>query len=129
MARLITAQKEKLRSRRPFAPAARKLFSELSKLRICTTQWTDYKWDTKYFKDEFRAMPFCPVAQCQVTWHGSAQTCFGNDSTPLALVLEDFMQKWELAPTSICDCATLDQTASHVILECALHCAPRGYHR
>ena len=34
----ITARKERLRSRYPFVPAARKLFNELSKLSIRATQ-------------------------------------------------------------------------------------------
>ena len=38
------------------------------------------------------------------------------------------MYKWILAFTSICECGILDQTAAHVILECPLHRAPRGYH-
>ena len=29
--------------------------------------------------------------------------------------------KWGLAPTSICECGALDQTASYIILECPLH--------
>ena len=30
---------------------------------------------------------------------------------------------------SICECGELDQTGDHVILECPLHRAPKGYHR
>ena len=32
------------------------------------------------------------------------------------------MPKWGLAATSICECDELDQTASHLILKCPLHC-------
>ena len=39
------------------------------------------------------------------------------------------MHKWELAPTSICKCGPLDQTAAHMILECSLRCAFKGYHQ
>ena len=35
--------------------------------------------------------------------------------------------KWELACTSICKCGALAQTVSHLILECPLHCDPRGH--
>ena len=38
------------------------------------------------------------------------------------------MNKSRLAPTSICKCGALDRNAAHVILECSLHCASRGYH-
>ena len=34
------------------------------------------------------------------------------------------MHKWGLAPTSMCECGALDQTASHSILKCPLHRAP-----
>ena len=38
------------------------------------------------------------------------------------------MHKWGLASTSIRECGSLDQIASHLIMECPLHRAPRGYH-
>ena len=38
------------------------------------------------------------------------------------------MHERVLALTSICECGGLDQNATHVILECSLHRAPRGYH-
>ena len=39
------------------------------------------------------------------------------------------MHKWRLAPISMCECGTLDQTAAHVTLECPFHCALRECHR
>ena len=42
--------------------------------------------------------------------------------------LQSSMNKWRLAPTSIFECGELDQAAGYVILKCALHRAPRGYH-
>ena len=38
------------------------------------------------------------------------------------------MYKWGLALTSTCVGGAINQTAAHVILECPLHRAPRGYH-
>ena len=46
MVKPITAQEEKLRSRHPFVPAARKL------------QWIDYKWDVKYSEDQSKIRLF-----------------------------------------------------------------------
>ena len=40
--------RERLKSRRPFVPAARKLLQDLTKLDIRATQWTDFKWSTEY---------------------------------------------------------------------------------
>ena len=39
------------------------------------------------------------------------------------------INKWGLAPTSICECGTLDQVAVHMISECLLQHAPRRNHR
>ena len=41
-----TASKERLKSRRPFVPAARKLLNNLSELGIRAAQWTNLGWDT-----------------------------------------------------------------------------------
>ena len=38
------------------------------------------------------------------------------------------LHKMELAPTSICECGTLHQTAFHLMLECSLYRAPIRYH-
>ena len=45
-----TASKERLKSRRPFFPAVRKLLHNLSELRIRAAQWTNFTWDTEYSK-------------------------------------------------------------------------------
>ena len=41
---------EKLKSRRSFVPAARKLLNNLSKLGIRAAQWTNYRWSAEYSK-------------------------------------------------------------------------------
>ena len=43
-----TASKERLKSRHPFVPAARKLLHNLSGLGIRAVQWTNLTWDTEY---------------------------------------------------------------------------------
>ena len=48
MVGLTTAHEERLRSREPFVPAARKLLNELSKLSICAAQSINCKWDAKF---------------------------------------------------------------------------------
>ena len=42
------------------------------------------------------------------------------------VLFQSSMHKWGLAPTSICECGALDQTAANVILKCLLHSASRG---
>ena len=56
----ITANKERLRCRRPFEPAARKLLNKLSKLSIRAAQLIDYKWNMKYYKDLSELRLFVP---------------------------------------------------------------------
>ena len=43
LAKLPDLPQERLKSRRPFVPAARKLLNDLSKLGIHTAQWTNYR--------------------------------------------------------------------------------------
>ena len=81
----ITAYEERLRSRHPFVHAARNLLNELSTPSTRAAQWIDYKWDVKYSKDTLktiRDVPLCRKAQCQASWHGSAQTCLGTTQPP-----------------------------------------------
>ena len=40
--------RERLKSRRPFVPAARKLLQDLTELDIRAAHWTDFKWSTEY---------------------------------------------------------------------------------
>ena len=44
------ASKERLKSRHPFVPAARKLLRNLSELGIRVGQRTNLTWDTEYFR-------------------------------------------------------------------------------
>ena len=44
------ARKKRLKSRRPFVPAARQLLHNLSELGIRAVQWANLTWDTEYSK-------------------------------------------------------------------------------
>ena len=50
LTKLQAASKERLKSRHPFAPAARKLLHNLSELGIHAAQWANLTWDTEYSK-------------------------------------------------------------------------------
>ena len=50
----------RLKCRRPFVPAARNLLNNLSRLGICASEWTDYKWKTEYCDCGFRLRVFVP---------------------------------------------------------------------
>ena len=50
----------RLRSRRPFVPAARNLLDNLARLAIRASEWTNYKWNAEYCKNASRLRAFVP---------------------------------------------------------------------
>ena len=50
----------RLRSRRPFVPAAWNLLDNLANLGIRTSEWTNHKWNMEYCETAFRLRVFVP---------------------------------------------------------------------
>ena len=50
----------RLRSRRPFVPAARNLLDNLASLGIRASEWTNHKWNADYCKNVSRLRNFVP---------------------------------------------------------------------
>ena len=50
----------RLRSGRPFVPGAQNLLDNLAKLGIRASEWTNYKWKTKYCENTSRLRAFVP---------------------------------------------------------------------
>ena len=50
----------RLRSRRPFVPAARNILNNLARLGIRASKWTNHKWKTEYCENAFRLRAFVP---------------------------------------------------------------------
>ena len=50
----------RLRSRCPFVPDAQNLLDNLSRLGICPSEWTNYKWKTEYCENASRLRAFVP---------------------------------------------------------------------
>ena len=50
----------RLRSRRPFVPAARNFLGNLARLGISASEWTNHKWKTKYCENASRLRAFVP---------------------------------------------------------------------
>ena len=48
----------RLKSRRPFVPAARNLLDNLARLGIRASEWTNHKWNAKYGKNASRLRDF-----------------------------------------------------------------------
>ena len=54
------ARQERLRSRRPFVPAARNLLNNLAGPGIRTSEWTNYRWNAEYCENISRLRVFIP---------------------------------------------------------------------
>ena len=50
----------RLKSRRPFVPAARNLLDNLARLGIRASEWTNHKWKTEYCENASRLHAFVP---------------------------------------------------------------------
>ena len=50
----------RLRSRRPFVPAARNFLDNLARLGIRASEWTNHKWKTEYCENASRLHAFVP---------------------------------------------------------------------
>ena len=117
-----------LRSKRPFVPAAWKLFNSLSELDICVKQWTKHKWNMEYLESISRVHAFIPYVSSRPLGMSLPRTssvrlnCLqtGVDHFHLSV------HKQGLAPSQNCRCGTTEQTANHVISSCLIHHVSRG---
>ena len=118
----------RLRSRRPFVPAARNLSDNLARLGIRASGWTNHKWKTKYCENASRLRAFVP---------GTGARPVGMRLLRAALVKLNrlwtgvgrfhlSMHKWGLAPSPNCECGASEQTADHVLTACPIHWASHG---
>ena len=116
--------RERLKSRRPFVPAARKLLLDLTELDIRAAQWTDFKWSTEYSECSSDLRAFIPRTSTRPMGMGMPRSSWVRLNRLRAGVgcFQSFMRKWGLAPTSNCECGA----AEHIILTCPVHRAPTG---
>ena len=114
----------RLKSRRPFVPAARNLLDNLAKLGIRPSEWTNHKWKTEYCENASRLRAFV---------HGTGARPVGMGLPRAAWVklnrlrtgvgrFHSSMNKWGLVPSPNCECGASEQTADHVLTACI------GYH-
>ena len=121
------AHQVRLKSRRPFVPAAQKLLDSLTESDIRAVQWMDYVWNMEYLKSARRLHAFIPRASPKpfemglprTSWVklNRLQTGVGQFHSP--------MYKWGAAPSPNCECGASEQTADHIISTCPLHRAPK----
>ena len=122
------ASKERLKSRHPFVPAARKLLHNLSELDIRAAQWTNLTWDTEYSKSMSALGVYIPRVSTRPIGMSLTRTALVKpNGLPIGVgCFGSFMHKWGLASSGKWECGASQQTADHIILTCPIHHAPRG---
>ena len=118
----------RLRSRRPFVPAARNLLNNLSSLGIRASEWTNHKWNAEYCENASRLRAFVPRTGARPVGIGlprAARFKLNRLQTGVGR-FHSSMHKWDLAPSPNCECGASEQTADHVLTACPIHRAPHG---
>ena len=108
---------ERLKSRRSFVPAARKLLDNLSEIDVRAAEWTNTKWDMEYSANASSFHAFIPKASSRplgmglprAAWVKLNRLCFGVGG------FYSSMSKLGLAPLANCECGASEQTADHII--------------
>ena len=113
----------RLRSRRPFVPAARNLLDNLASLGIRASKWTNHKWNAEYCENAF--VPLTGARPVGMGLPRAAWVKLNRLRTGVGR-FHSSMQKWGLAPSPNCECGASEQTAEHVLTACPIHRAPHG---
>ena len=118
----------RLRSRRPFVPAARNLLDNLARLGIRASEWTNHKWKTEYCENASRLRAFVPEAGARPVAMSLPRAGCVKLNRPRTGVgrFHSCMHKWGLAPSPNCECGASEQTADYVLTACPIHRAPHG---
>ena len=118
----------RLRSRRPFVPAARNLLDNLARLDIRTSEWTNHKWKTEYCENASGLRAFVPETGARSFGMGLPRAAWVKLNRLRTGVgrFHSSMHKWGLAPSPNCECGASEQTADHVLTACLIYRAPHG---
>ena len=118
----------RLRSRRPFVPAARNLLDNLARLGIRASEWTNHKWKTEYCENASRLRAFVFETGARRVGMGLPRAAWVKLNRLRTGVgrFHSSMHKCGLAPSPNCECGASDQTADHVLTACHIHRAPHG---
>ena len=118
----------RLRSRRPFVPAARNLLNNLARLGIRASECTNHKWKTEYCENASRLRTFVPWTGARPVGRGLPRAAWVKLNRLRTGVgqFHSSMHKWGLAPSPNCECGASEQTAYHVLTACPIHRAPHG---
>ena len=118
----------RLRSRRPFVPAAQNLLDNLVRLGIRASEWTNHKWKTEYWENALRLRVFVPETGARPVGMGLPRAAWVKLNRLRTGVGRFYssMHKWGLAPLPNCKCGASEQTADHVLTTCPIRRAPHG---
>ena len=118
----------RLRSRRPFVPAAQNLLDNRARLGIRASEWTNHKWKTKYCENASRLLAFVPEIGARPVGMGLTRAAWVNLNRLRTNVgrFHSSMHKWGLAPSPNCECGASEQTVDHVLTACPIDRAPHG---
>ena len=118
----------RLRSRRPFVPAARNLLNNLARLDIRVSEWTNHEWNAEYCENVFRLRAFVPGTGASPVGMGLPRAAWVKLNRLRTGVgrFHSSMHKWSLAPSPNCESGASEQTADHVLTACLVHRAPHG---
>ena len=118
----------RLRSRRPFVPAAWNLLDNLARLRIRASKWTNHKWKTEYCECASRLRAFVPRTGARPVGMGLPRVAWVKLNRLRTGVgrFHSSMHKWGLAPLPNCECGAFEQTVDYVLTACPIYWAPHG---
>ena len=113
----------RLRSRRPFVPAARNLLDNLARLGIRISEWTNHKWKTEYCENVSKLNAFVPGTGARLVGMGLPRAAWVKLNRLRTGVgrFHSSMFKWGLTPLPNCECGASEQTADHVLTTCPIH--------
>ena len=118
----------RLKSRRPFVPAARNFLNNLARLGIRASEWTNHKWKMEYCENASRLRVFVPGTGSRLVEMGLPRAAWVKLNRLFIGVgrYHSSMHKWGLATSPNCECGAFEQTADHVLTACPIHRAPHG---
>ena len=118
----------RLKSRRPFVPAARNVLDNLARLGMRAFEWTNHKRKTEYCENASRLRAFVHGTDARPVGMGLPRAAWVKLNLLRTGVgrFHSSMHKWGLAPLLNCKCGASEQTADHVLTACPIHRAPHG---
>ena len=118
----------RLRSRRPFVPAARNLLDNLAGFGTRASEWTNYKWNAEYCENSSRLSVFVARTGARPVEMGLSRAAWVKFNR-LRIGVGQFhssMHKWGLTSSPNCECGAAEQTADHILIACPIQQAPHG---